>query len=164
VLPGEHLGPLVTTDGAATPIEVVITGGFGANGRLNGGLLWPDPALLEDLAVGTATEDYFYAMSDDATGGLQLRGMDPSTRYTLRFFGTRDDVETRVTRYTVYGAATAEATLQTSGAGAGTANANDDDVATFVGVQPDAWGNVFVDVAIAEGTYGYVGIVGIAGE
>ena len=164
VLPGEHLGPLVTTDGAPTPLELVITGGFGANGRQNGGLLWPDPALLGDLAVGTATEDYLYAMSDDATGGLQLRGLDPSSRYTLRFFGTRDEVETRITRYTVYGAATAEATLQTSGAGAGVGNANDDDVATFTGVAPDAWGNVFVDVAIAEGTYGYVGIVALTAE
>lgn len=166
VLPGEHLGPLRTADGAPTEVELVVTGGFGANGRKNGGLLWPDPAKLGDLAVGTATEDYYYALPDDSTGGVWLRGLDPSASYTLRLFGTRDDAETRVTTYTVTGAATASASLQTSGAGAGSGGAtgNDDDVATLSGVRPDAWGNVFVDVGIAEGPYGYLGIVAVTVE
>lgn len=78
VLPGEHLPPLRTATGAPTDVELVITGGFGANGREHGGLLWPDPDRLGDLAVGTATEDFFYAMPDDQTGGVQLRGLDPA--------------------------------------------------------------------------------------
>lgn len=67
-----------TATGAPTDVELVITGGFGANGREHGGLLWPDPDRLGDLAVGTATEDFFYAMPDDQTGGVQLRGLDPA--------------------------------------------------------------------------------------
>lgn len=69
-----------------------------------------------------------------------------------------------MTRYTVYGASTATADLQTSGDGAGTGQGNDDDVATFTGVRPDRWGQIFVDVAIAEGSYAYLGILALTLE
>jgi len=158
VLPGEQRVDLVTTTGSPTAIDLVVTGGFMANGRRNGGLLWPDAALLGDLAVGSATGDFFYIEGDDVTGGLFLRDLDPAARYTLRLFAARDDAQVRVTRYTVSGTVSATATLQTSGAGAGHdgATTNDDDVVTFTDVRPDAWGHVFIDVAREQGTYGYL--------
>lgn len=161
VLPGEHLGQLLTSEGEATGIDLVITGGFSNNGRNNGGLLWPSEALLGDLAVGTATQDYFYAVSDDNTGGLYLRGLDPARSYTLRLFASRDDPETRVSTYTVHGATTASASLQTSGAGAGSegGEGNDDDIVAFEGLQPDAWGQLFVDVILTEGSYAYLALL-----
>ncbi len=161
VLPGEQLVNLVTSQGDATGVDLVIAGGFLAAGRVNGGLSWPDPALLGDLAVGTATEDYFYTTGDEVPGALFLRGLDPSRSYTLRLFAARDAAEVRVTRYTVQGASLASATLQTSGAGAGQGGktTNDDDVAVFTGVKPDAWGHVFVDVSIEQGSYGYLSLV-----
>ncbi len=158
-LAGERLANLVTTTGASTGVELVIAGGFLANGRRNGGLLWPDRALLGSFAVGSATGDYFYVTQDaDAPGALSLRGLDPSRTYTLRFFAARDASEVRVTRYTVQGAGVATATLQTSGPGAGRngATTNDDDVAEVRGARPDAWGTLFVDVAIERGTVAYL--------
>lgn len=161
VIPGEHLDALVDDAGVLTGIDLVVTGGFYVNGRSNGGLIWPQTALLADLAVGSATGDYFYALPEDQTGGLQLRGLDPGQHYSLRLFAARDDPERRVTLYMLRGASEASATLQTSGAGAGSAGAttNDDTVVTFAGVQPDAWGNLFLDVSIAEGSYAYLALV-----
>ncbi|MCB9572317.1 MAG: hypothetical protein H6709_09555 [Kofleriaceae bacterium] len=166
VLPGEHLTDLVTSTGLATSIDVVVTGGFGVHGFASGGLRWPDPARLGDLAVGSATGDFFYATADDRTGGLYLAQLDPAARYTLRLFGARDHDQRRVTRYTVRGATTATATLQTSGPGAGQAGAtvNDDDVAIFPAVQPDPWGHVFVDIEVAEGDYAYLSLIELTAE
>ncbi|MFH1462916.1 MAG: GDSL-type esterase/lipase family protein [Pseudomonadota bacterium] len=166
ILPGEHLDDLVDDAGAATFIDLVITGGFSANGRSHGGLLWPDPGLLGDLAVGSATGDFFYCGGDDRTGGLFLRGLDPQARYTLRLFAARDDAERRITRYTVSGATSSTAELQTSGAGAGSdgGQTNDHATATFAGVQPDPWGHVFLDVAQQEGSYAYLSLLELAVE
>jgi len=166
VLPGEHLGQLVTSEGEPTGIDLVITGGFKNNGRQNGGLLWPAQDLLGELAVGTATQDYFYAEADDATGGLMLRGLDPQQTYTLRLFASRDSAEKRVTTYEVTGAETASASLQVSGPGAGAegGNANDDDVAELSGLKPDAWGHLFVDVRLTEGTYAYLALLDLEVE
>lgn len=158
VPPGEQRINLVTSTGARTGIDLVVAGGFLANGRRNGGLLWPDAARLGSLAVGSATGDYFYIQDADAPGALFLRGLDPSRAYTFRLFAARDATEVRITRYTLAGASMTSVTLQTSGAGAGRngATTNDDDVAVVRGVRPDAWGHVFLDVAIERGTYAYV--------
>ena len=158
ILPGEQRIDLTTSDGSPTGIDLVIAGGFQSNGRSNGGLLWPDSALLGEFAVGSATGDYFYTTGEDVPGALFFRGLDPSRTYTLRLFAARDDAEVRITRYAVQGAASASATLQTSGPGAGHlgGTTNDDDLAEFAGVRPDAWGQLFLDVSIDQGTYGYL--------
>jgi lysophospholipase L1-like esterase len=161
VLPGEQLIDLVDITGVPTPVDLVIAGGFYMNGRRNGGLLWPDTARLGDLAVGSATGDYFYTDGADMPGALFLRGLDPAARYTLRLFAAREETERRVTRYTVSGAAVAEATLQTSGASAGAADTptNDDTVVTLTHLAPDAWGHLFLDVAAEEGPFGYLSLL-----
>ena len=166
VLPGEHLDDLQTTTGEVTSIDLVIAGGFSANGWANGGLRWPSAELLGDLAVGSATGDFFFVSGADVPGALFLRGLDPARRYTLRLFASRDDVERRITRFRVTGAATVSATVQTSGAGAAGAGgtANDDDVIAFAGVQPDAWGHVFVDLGLEEGSYAYLSLLELRAE
>ncbi len=166
VLPGEHLDALVDITGASTAVGLVIAGGFQVNGRANGGLLWPDPALLGDLAVGSATGDFFFTTGDDVTGALYLRGLDPEATYTLRLFAAREDAELRSTAYTVFGLGSATATLQTSGDGAGSAEVatNDDTVVTMSGLAPDPWGHLYIDVNIAEGGYGYLSLLELAVE
>jgi lysophospholipase L1-like esterase len=165
-LPGEHLDGLATDTGQATGVSLVLTGGFLCNGRQNGGLLWPDADLLGDLAVGSATGDYFYSVADDMTGGLVLRGLDPGATYALGLFGTREHETTRATTYTVHGAATTSATLQTSGGGAGATGGqgNDDDLVRFEGLRPDPWGQLFLDVSLAGPDYAYIGLIELIAE
>jgi hypothetical protein len=157
VSPGERLSGLVTTTGAATGVELVIAGGFACNGLLHGGLTTPG-AALGDLAVASATQDFFYSDGVDLPGGVYLTGLDPARRYTVRLFGARRSDERRVTTYVVAGAGSQAASLQTSGAGAGQGGAtlNDARVAEVVEVAPDAAGHLFIDVQRTEGSYAYL--------
>ncbi len=66
---GEHIGNLINDAGTATGIDLTITGGFLSNGKINGGLLAPDQTLLGDLAIATATEDYFFCSADNLVSG-----------------------------------------------------------------------------------------------
>lgn len=163
---GEHLAGLVRSTGTPTGIRVTITGGFEANGKESfGGLLHPDPALLGEMAVGTATQDFFYSRAniDDFPGGFMIEGLDPSLLYEFRFFGSRNDPQTRVTEYVIHGSSHGQTTLQTSGTGTGSTggNANDSRIAVVEGVRPDAFGQVFIDVGRLEGEFAYVGAMEI---
>ncbi len=164
---GEHLANLVSSTGTNTGIRMTITGGFECNGKASfGGLFSPQAGLLGELAVETATEDFFFSgandindsLSDDMPGGFMLSGLNPSLIYEIRFFGARDNTETRITKYTVSGANRKEATLTTSGVGIGSmgGNNNDDEAATVSGVRPDEFGQVFVDLGVVQGTFAYL--------
>jgi hypothetical protein len=164
ILPGQHLDALVDSTGVRTAIDLIIAGGFGVNGRSHGGLLWPDPELLGDLAVGSATGDFVYADGDDITGGLFLRDLDPDSHYTLRLFAAREDPERRITTYTITGATQHSVQLQTSGAGAGSGQTNDDSVVELTGLAPDAWGQLFLDLEVAQGSYAYLALLELVVE
>ena len=165
---GEHIDGLVDVSGEPTGLELTITGGFSTNGRVNGGLLAPNAALLGDLAVPTATEDYFFSGADDLVGGgnddipggFMLSGLDPARVYELRFFGSRTTAEqTRITEYTARGANTVITQLQTTGSNIGSDgfyDGNDSVVAVAGGVRPDAFGQIFVDLQVAAGNFAYL--------
>ena len=104
----------------------------------------------------TATEDYFFSTadnqvgggSDDDGGGFMFSGLDPTLAYDFAFFGSRDDAEVRVTEYLVTGRDAKKATLPTS--------ANSGEVAHLRGVRPDAFGQVFVDMTLRQGSDAYL--------
>lgn len=161
VLAGEVKGDLVTTTGEPTGVRLLITGGFLSYGFANGGLLDPDPALLGAFAVPEATGDFFYVDGADNPGRLALTGLDPDGRYALHLFASRDWCsEDRVTRYTASGGhGLATGTLQTSGwalSADGSACGNDHTVVTLEDLQPDAWGQLHLDVAAESGSYAYL--------
>lgn len=164
---GEHLGNLVDTAGNSTGIDLTITGGFATNGKLQGGLLNPDSAMLGDLAVATATQDYFFSSADgepgggndDRPGGFMLEGLDPALAYDFRFFGSRNTTQSRDTEYLVTGANSKSGVLQTSGVNIGvdgSYDGNDDEVVTIAGIRPDQFGQVFVDLTVRRGTFAYL--------
>jgi hypothetical protein len=164
VLAGERLSGLVSTTGAATGVELVISGGFRANGLRNGGLVSPDGARLGTLAVPEATADFFYTGDADDPGALGFSGLDPAGTYTLRLFASRSTAEERrETRYVVGTAdgVQAEATLVTSGpgVGAGGGDGNDGELVVFTGLRPDAWGRLDVDVRVERGAFAYLNLL-----
>lgn len=168
VLPGERLNGLVDSAGAMTPLSLVISGGFGCNGLAHGGLIEPSAARLGELAVGEATQDFFYADDQDLAGGFFIEGLSQARTYTLTMFGARRADQQRITRYEVYGASALArtVTLQTSGAGAGAAGAtiNDQSVARLSGLSPDSRGRIFVDMAREVGDYAYVSLIALSVE
>jgi len=172
---GEHIANLVDSTGRHTGIGMTIAAGFQANGKTTGGLLAPDLALLGDLAVATATQDFFFSSADgkwngsddDLPGGLMLTGLNPSLTYTFHLFGSRAATDARITEYSVRGHNTGVAQLQTSGTGIshdGTKNGNDSQIAVITGIQPDAFGQVWIDLTVIQGSYAYLNAMKIVAE
>ena len=160
---GEHLANLIRSTGTNTGIRMTITAGFQGSGKVpGGGLFSPSSALLGDLAVETATQDYWHSTadniyngpSDDLPGGFMLDGLDPALTYEFRFLGSRDTTESRVTEFKIYGQNQVTVNLKTSGTGIGSTggNANNDELAVLSGVRPDAFGQVFVDLTLLQGS------------
>ncbi len=167
---GEHLRNLVRSTGTNTGVRMTMTGGFLCNGKAAlGGLLSPNPALLGELAIETATQDFFYstandiwdATSDDVPGGFMLEGLNPDLTYEFKFLGARDNTETRITKYEVFGSNSGQANLTTSGTGIGSAggNNNDDEIAMISGIRPDAFGQVFIDLTLVQGSFAYINVM-----
>ena len=164
-MPGEAL-TLVSAAGQATPWRVVLGGTFSSNGLRNGGLQRPG-SKLGKLAVGTATQDYFFISKDAESQGLSITGLDPARNYRLRLFASRAwDQEIRVTLYTVTGAAGATSgTLRTSGKDIGSDGAydgNDDTVATLDNLRPDAWGKLHLTMEALSGAFAYLSLIEIS--
>ncbi|MCA9234406.1 MAG: PEP-CTERM sorting domain-containing protein [Planctomycetales bacterium] len=135
-----------------------------ANGALNGGLLGPDSNLLGELAIETATRDYFFTTQPSAS--FVLNGLNPLATYDLEFFATRDTGGYRATQYRATDAngAMLSAILQTSGGGAGSAahpNGNDDDTVALLGLVPDGSNSITIDMLTNAGGFSYVGIMSI---
>ncbi|MEO0515555.1 MAG: GDSL-type esterase/lipase family protein [Planctomycetota bacterium] len=166
---GEHLSNLVDAEGIETGIDLIITGTFNSNGKLNGGLLTPESSNLGDFAVGTATQDYFFSTANDIrsggnlddalAGGFMLDGLDPELVYDFEFFGSRLSSATRSTEYAVFGDNEGADVLVTTGLNIGADgiyDGNDDQTALVSGIRPDAFGQVFVDITLIEGSFAHL--------
>lgn len=147
---------LVDRANAGTGTYVKINGGFSTNGIQNGGLLTPDAALLGDIAIPTATQDYFYTTT---ASGLSIRGLDKSKGYVFNLFGTRNDPEKRVTTYSFMGGNFYDGVLQTSGADIGGGNTKT--IVTSDIIMPDDNGHINLTVTRTEGSFAYLGVMKI---
>jgi lysophospholipase L1-like esterase len=149
---------LVTSRNASSGILINITAGFSSNGINNGGLLAPSVALLKDLAINTATQDYFHT---ENTASFIIKGLDVSKGYVFNIFATRNDPEVRRTGYTFVGKATTSASLQTSGTnlGGNGYHGNNSTVLTTGTILPDGKGQIAVTVRKEAGSFGYIGVL-----
>ena len=160
ILAGEHQGSLLTTAGVDSGFGIVISGEFQANGIRNGGLTQPDPLLLGDFAIPSATQDYFFSDADFLPGGFYLRGLDPRRSFDLRLFACRRADDARSSTYFISGANRRQADLVTSGPGSGQMSAgNDDTILELKGLRPDALGRLFVDLEPTVSGLAYLGIL-----
>jgi hypothetical protein len=166
---------LVTVANVATGIGIQLLDLTGndewlANGAANGGLVNPNPALLGDLAIPTATRDYFFTQQSSAS--FVLNGLNPLATYDLKFFGTRNtaagDNNIRNTQFRATGAngALLSLVMQTSGAGAGSgassfAFGNDDSTVDIVNLVPDANNSIKIDMLTNRGGFAYIAILDI---
>ncbi len=148
--------PLVTTEDDASAVVLTVVSAFRTNGINHGGLLAPDPDLLDDFAIATVTEDYFFT---DASASLEISGLDPSRLYSCRIFATRDNPETRITRYDLTGIGSSTYTLQTSGTdiGADGYDGNNDNILSTAPQYPSAAGTLSIGVSREAGSFAYIG-------
>lgn len=94
---GSEFAGLVDNTGADTGMTLTVNSRFSTNGGSGGGgLANPDASLLGDLAVATATNDYFYTETGETNRTMTFSGLDPRKSYRFTLFGTRNNAECRV--------------------------------------------------------------------
>jgi hypothetical protein len=111
---------LVNSSNTASAYALTTTvGGFVSNGKNNGGLRTPYNSQFmaagsdPDLAIGTATEDFWYT-PNPTTPAFKISGLNPNKKYRFKIFGTRNGSVLRTAQYTIVGAATTVGTLNNS--------------------------------------------------
>ncbi|MDF7824121.1 hypothetical protein P4B35_08865 [Pontiellaceae bacterium B12227] len=133
----------------------------------NGGLENPAAKQLGNLAVPTATSDYFYnATSSNCT--FKLTNLDALSSYSIRIFASRNAQDKRVTTYTVEGGnGTFTVDLQTSGKGVsseGSSGGNDGNVAELKSLKPNVYGQLKVSYGTKSGSFSYIGAMELVVE
>ncbi|AZQ65033.1 T9SS type A sorting domain-containing protein [Flammeovirga pectinis] len=140
-------GPItiVNTLDEETNISLQLETTFGKNGKNHGGLKTPEEEKLADLAIATATQDYFFT---SGTCGIRLSGFDKDKQYRFTAFGSRGDgVPNRFTEYMFSGLNTEKGVLQTSFSFKG----NTENVYTTGYIFPDAEGEIYFTVTKVSG-------------
>lgn len=152
---------LINTANAATGFTLsVATTGFTTNGILNGGLLAPDATKLGNMAIATATQDYFYTTTN---GTLKISGLSVSKTYKFYLFASRDYAGVRTSAYTLTGSNSCTGTLQSSGTDLGGTgkNGNNSSFYTSDALTPNASGEISIYVAVSAGGFAYVNMMKI---
>lgn len=136
---------VVNSDNRETGFEIFLNTRFMTNGRGGGGgLTSPSHDLLADLAVETATEDYFFLESFQNYCFMTFRGLDKNKGYKFYSFGSRVTENVRSAEFLFRGENSWSGTHQMSGKGIGENgyNGNNSTVLESGVVFPDRDGNI----------------------
>ena len=139
---------LVSADGAASDIKLQTGTTFSTNGYSNGGLQSPKKALLGDLAIQTATQDYIFMEGSQDYGVLHFTGLNPEKAYRFHSFGSRTSDDVRAAWFTFSGENVWTGEMQMGGSkiGNGGYNGNNDKILVSEPVFPDRNGNIDLNV------------------
>jgi len=144
---GSRLDDAVDSLGRPTAVDLVVASGFNPNGANNIGEFSDDAGYPI-----TAQSDSFW-FDPSHSPQIRIEGLNPNGEYDFTLFGSRQPVagSLRSVDITIGGQTI---TLVNSG--------NTGDVASFFDVQPDAGGNVLIDLTVSSGAdFGYVGVLEI---
>ena len=152
--------PLWDSEFNPTGYVLTVTNEMSSVGIENGGLLAPDVLLLNDLAIPTATQDYFLSFGE---GAFTISNLNPFYGYRFTMFGSRNSPSIRITEYQFIGENTETGELQTSGVdiGVGTSSPHGNDSSTYTSdyIYPNAAGEITIGVGVVDGFYGYLNIM-----
>lgn len=152
---------LVDNSKASTGFNLHVTTAFaGNNGPTAGGLTTPNASFLGEFAITTATQDYFHANP----AGLKITGLNPNKGYRFKFFGSRDNTETRKSQFVLTGSnSITTPELQTSGTNVGGIgiNGNNSNILRSELVYPTAAGEITIAVNKTAGTFAHLNIMKI---
>lgn len=144
---------LVGADNATSTMVLAVNHRFTIN--KDGGLTDPTAENLGNLAVATATSDYFFPEKDENDRCMTFYGLDTSKAYKFYIFGSRDTEEKRKGEFVLSGLNTFSGTMQVAGANLGGegVNHNVKDVLTSSYVFPDKDGRITLAVVNEDATY-----------
>lgn len=148
--------PLVNSENTSTTFELTLNSRFSTNGQSGGGgLLEPQAELLNDFAVASVTEDYFYIESGENNSSFTFSNLDTEKAYKFYAFGSRSNTQTRTAYYTMTGLNLYQGELQTSGTNCGGEgiNQNIQNICESELIYPDDDGNIKFTVSRKNGDY-----------
>lgn len=147
---------LVNSANEATGYKLTLNSRFSTNGKSGGGgLMTPDADLLGDMAVATATEDYFFIESSENNSNFTISGLDPQKGYRFHIFASRKASDTRTGIYRMDGINNFAGELQLAGTNLGGENINQNIANILVSevVFPDDNGDILFTVSRKTGAY-----------
>lgn len=154
---------LVSSTNENTGFVMAITKAFSSNGIRNGGLLNPDEALLGDLAIATATQDYFYVEGATGNGGFRIKNLNKNRAYRFHVFGSRSDngVPGRVGYFSFTGSTGSHGTqcMGAAGIGANGENQNTSDIYVTDYIFPDCKGEIDFQMIIKSGNFAHINAI-----
>ena len=140
---------LLTSDNKQTDLRLQLSSRFSTNGYTNGGLQSPSAALLGDLAIESATQDYIFLEGGQDYSVINFKGFDPAKAYRFHFFGSRTATDTRAADFELSGENIWKGELVMSGTGIGNNgyNGNNNKVLASDYVFPNRDGNIFLTIS-----------------
>ncbi|WP_439129051.1 Ig-like domain-containing protein [Polaribacter sp.] len=158
---------IIDIKGVNSTYNIALNDEMRANGIRNGGLLAPENNLLNDLAINTATQDYFFNYNASST--ITFSGLNIENGYSFKIFGSRNSTSTRITQYKVNGfnkngdSISTQGSLITSGAGIGVGNSsingNDSNIFNSEVIYPTNNGEITIEIKATTGGFAYVNLI-----
>ena len=159
----DHLYPttftLVNADNQSGNLALKVNTRFMANGQTGGGgLLNPTAALLGDLAVATATEDYIFAENFQDCLNLTFSGLDKDKAYRFNIFGSRVTETARSANFELLGenSWTGFQAMSGTAIGADSYNGNNNNILISDPIFPDVNGNIHLYIRQVDGDMAYI--------
>ncbi len=146
---------IVNANNADTGINMTVTDNFVVNTSTNYGPTAVTQSALGDLAISTATQDYFYLEtggSANSTGQLTFTNLNPQKGYKFYIFGSRPTSNVRISQYVFTGLNSFTGQLQTSDGSTG-------NLTGILGTEmltPDASGKITLNMSILQNSFAYI--------
>ena len=139
---------LIASDGTATDCQLQLSSRFSTNGYTNGGLQSPSAALLGDLAIESATQDYIFLEGSQDYGVVRFKGLDPGKAYRFYMFGSRVATDDRAAFFDLTGENCwrGEMAMSGSGIGSGGYNGNNNRILSSDLIFPDRSGCITLTI------------------
>lgn len=153
---GTVYSPLVNSKNDPTAYSLTLDSRFTTNGANGGGgLLEPQEGNLKDLAVASATEDYFFIEANEDNSSFTFSDLDKNKGYKFYAFGSRKATDTRTAYYTMTGYNEYKGELQIAGTDCGGAgvNQNIQNICESDLIFPDDEGKIKFTISRKEGSY-----------
>lgn len=155
-LAGTKFEKLIDSKNNSTNYSLTLNSRFSTNGKTaGGGLLNPTADNLGDLAIATATEDYFFIEKSENNSNFTISGLNPDHGYKFYMFASRKATDNRIATYIIEGINKYSGDHQHSGKDLGGSgiNQNVKSILASALVYPDDNGNITFTVSRSKGDY-----------
>lgn len=147
---------LVNSENIQTAYMVTLDSRFTTNGGTSGGgLMAPLEENLGDLAITSATGDYFFIEESEDNSSFTFSGLDKNKGYKFYAFGSRKATDVRTALYKISGYNDDEGELQIAGTNCGGEGINQNIAKMYISefIFPDDNGKIKFTISRKEGKY-----------